>query len=72
MSGRVEFGYAGTDKGRYEPPACRRCGRRPEVQWVNVSSYDEPDRWLPGELLCRTPGCVDKNGSSRTGGKAGS
>lgn len=57
--------YASNDTGRYEPPACPRCGRRPEVTWCDVSTYGNPDRVMPGELLCRTPRCVDDHGSTR-------
>lgn len=57
--------YAGNDRDRYEPPACSRCGRRPEVEWCDVGTYGKPDQVLPGVLLCRTPGCVDDRGSNR-------
>jgi hypothetical protein len=62
MSNVLDYSFAGNDTGRYEPEACPRCGERPQVEWVEVSTFAEPDRWMPSHGLCQTPGCVDEKG----------
>lgn len=59
-------GYAGNDRDRYEPPACLRCGRRPDVEWRGIRVFSEAEtRRHAVLLLCQTPGCVDGRGSNR-------
>jgi hypothetical protein len=45
-----------------EPVFCDRCGAEADAEWVDVSTYSRVDHVL-GRSVCRTPGCVDEDGS---------
>ncbi len=45
MTDETPPGYP--DQEAYEPPACPKCGHRAHVEWVNISTWEYPDRWLP-------------------------
>src|SRR5947208_2705095 len=44
------------DFTEFERPACPRCGRRAEVDWIYVGVGVDTDRWMPGMLRCPTDG----------------
>lgn len=56
-------GWARNNRHTDMPPRCLRCGERPAVRWVEIGTFGQPDRSMPGGLRCLTPGCVDENGS---------
>lgn len=44
---------------------CPRCGKRPNVEWAEVSQFNDVDRWLmPTRADCETPGCVNEYGGN--------
>lgn len=56
--------YAANDRDRFEPPACPRCGARPTVKWTDVSTYGNPNQWMPAHGVCWTPGCLNERGNN--------
>lgn len=44
---------------------CDRCGAEADATRVDVTAWGDPEpRFVWGRIICITPGCVDKHGSS--------
>jgi len=51
---------------RPEPINCYRCGQPGYVNWIDVTTYADPEpRYVLGKSWCVTPGCTDEDGSRR-------
>lgn len=46
---------------------CGRCLQTADVGWCEVTMLSDPRTYVaPGMMTCRTPGCVDADGSRQT------
>jgi len=43
---------------------CDRCGQPAEADRIDVSTMAHEGLWVWGRIFCRTPGCVDEDGST--------